>query len=92
MAKKNNNKKNNGVNALRGLLAFLVAVAVFYGAKLVPQLTKDIGSEKYPSRTETSDVYEGSYKSRFSLDDIAPFDGKPYVVVMVMFPSLRKPI
>ena len=78
---KNNNKKNNGTNALRGLLAFLVALAVFLGVELIPQLTENLGPDNHPSYTESSDIYEGSYKSRLSLDDIAPFDGEPYIVV-----------
>ena len=78
---KNNNKKNNGTNALRGLLAFLVALAVFLGVELIPQLTENLGPDNHPSYTEASDVYEESYKSWFSLDDIVPFEGEPYVVV-----------
>lgn len=78
---KNNNKKNNGTNALRGLLAFLVALAVFLGVELIPQLTENLCPDNHPSYTEASDIYEGSYKSRLSLDDIAPFDGEPYIVV-----------
>lgn len=78
---KNNNKKNNGTNALRGLLAFLVALAVFLGVELIPQLTENLGTDNHPSYTEASDVYEESYKSWFSLDDIVPFEGEPYIVV-----------
>lgn len=43
---KNNNKKNNGTNALRGLLAFLVALAVFLGVELIPQLTENLGTDR----------------------------------------------
>lgn len=78
---KNNNKKNNGTNALRGLLAFLVALAVFLGVELIPQLTENLGTDNHPSYTEASDIYEGSYESRLSLDDIVPFEGEPYIVV-----------
>lgn len=87
---KNNNKKNNGTNALRGLLAFLVALAVFLGVELIPQLTENLGTDNHPSYTEASDIYEGSYESRLSLDDIAPFDGEPYIVVNGNVPFLQK--
>ena len=49
---KNNNKKNNGTNALRGLLAFLVALAVFLGVELIPQLTENLGPDNHPSYTK----------------------------------------
>ena len=80
MAKKPKKKQTN-MNVVRGLLAFLVAIAVFYGAKLIPQLTNTSNPDTNPPYSDTQGSTQTGYSTEFSLDDIEPFSGEPYTVV-----------